>query len=89
LRRSTSPWNYPLTNSLGDAIPAMAAGNAVIVKPSEVTPLSAMLMGEALRECGLPGGVYQLAPGYGETGAALIDAVDFVMFTGSTVTGKW
>jgi acyl-CoA reductase-like NAD-dependent aldehyde dehydrogenase len=51
------PWNYPLTNSFGDAIPAMAAGNAVIVKPSEVTPLSAMLMGEALRECGLPGGV--------------------------------
>lgn len=51
------PWNYPLTNSFGDAIPAMAAGNAVIVKPSEVTPLAAMLMGEALRECGLPGGV--------------------------------
>jgi acyl-CoA reductase-like NAD-dependent aldehyde dehydrogenase len=51
------PWNYPLTHSFGDAIPAMAAGNAVIVKPSEVTPLSAMLMGEALRECGLPGGV--------------------------------
>ena len=82
------PWNYPLTNSFGDAIPAMAAGNAVILKPSEVTPLSAMLMGEALRECGLPDGVYQVAPGYGETGAALIDAVDFIMFTGSTPTGK-
>ena len=82
------PWNYPLTNSFGDAIPAMAAGNAVTVKPSEVTPLSAMLMGEALRECGAPAGVYQVAPGYGETGAALIDAVDFVMFTGSTATGK-
>jgi acyl-CoA reductase-like NAD-dependent aldehyde dehydrogenase len=82
------PWNYPLTNSFGDAIPAMAAGNAVIVKPSEVTPLSPMLMGEALRECGLPDGVYQVAPGFGDTGAALIDEVDFVMFTGSTVTGK-
>jgi acyl-CoA reductase-like NAD-dependent aldehyde dehydrogenase len=82
------PWNYPLTNSFGDAIPAMAAGNAVILKPSEVTPLSAMLMGEALRECGLPDGVYQVAPGFGETGAALIDAVDFIMFTGSTATGK-
>ena len=82
------PWNYPLTNSFGDAIPAMAAGNAVIVKPSEVTPLSPMLMGEMLRECGLPEGVYQVAPGFGETGAALIDTVDFIMFTGSTATGK-
>jgi acyl-CoA reductase-like NAD-dependent aldehyde dehydrogenase len=82
------PWNYPLTNSFGDAIPAMAAGNAVIVKPSSVTPLSPMLMGEMLRECGLPDGVYQVAPGSGETGAALIDAVDFIMFTGSTPTGK-
>ena len=82
------PWNYPLINSFGDAIPAMAAGNAVIVKPSEVTPLSSMLMGEMLRECGLPQGVYQVAPGFGETGAALIDEVDFIMFTGSTATGK-
>jgi acyl-CoA reductase-like NAD-dependent aldehyde dehydrogenase len=47
-----------------------------------------MLMGEMLRECGLPDGVYQVAPGSGETGAALIDAVDFIMFTGSTPTGK-
>jgi acyl-CoA reductase-like NAD-dependent aldehyde dehydrogenase len=82
------PWNYPLTNSFGDAIPAMAAGNAVILKPSEVTPLSPLLMGEMLRECGLPEGVYQVAPGFGETGAALIDEVDFIMFTGSTATGK-
>jgi len=82
------PWNYPLTNSFGDAIPAMAAGNAVIIKPSSVTPLSPMLMGEMLRECGLPDGVYQVAPGSGETGGALIDAVDFIMFTGSTPTGK-
>ena len=66
----------------------MAAGNAVILKPSEVTPLTALLMGECVRECGLPEGVYQVAPGFGETGAALIDAVDFVMFTGSTATGK-
>src|SRR5918997_711502 len=82
------PWNYPLTNSFGDCIPAMAAGNAVILKPSEVTPLTALLMGECVRECGMPEGVYQVAPGYGETGGALIDAVDFVMFTGSTATGK-
>ena len=82
------PWNYPLTNSFGDCIPAIAAGNSVILKPSEVTPLTALLMGECVRECGLPDGVYQVAPGFGETGAALIDAVDFLMFTGSTATGK-
>src|SRR5215204_4240729 len=82
------PWNYPLTNSFGDCIPAMAAGNAVILKPSEVTPLTALLMGECVRECGVPDGVYQVAPGFGETGGALVDAVDFLMFTGSTATGK-
>ncbi|HYP47926.1 MAG TPA: succinic semialdehyde dehydrogenase, partial [Thermoleophilaceae bacterium] len=82
------PWNYPLTNSFGDCIPALAAGNAVILKPSEVTPLTSMLMGEMLRQCGLPADVYQVAPGHGDTGAALIDEVDFVMFTGSTATGK-
>jgi acyl-CoA reductase-like NAD-dependent aldehyde dehydrogenase len=82
------PWNYPLTNSFGDCIPALMAGNAVLLKPSEVTPLTSMLMGEMLRECGLPEDVYQVVPGYGETGAAMIDEVDFVMFTGSTATGK-
>jgi acyl-CoA reductase-like NAD-dependent aldehyde dehydrogenase len=82
------PWNYPLTNSFGDCIPAMAAGNAVVLKPSHVTPLTSLLMGEMLRECGLPEGVYQVAPGFGDTGSALIDEVDFVMFTGSTETGK-
>ena len=82
------PWNYPLTNSFGDCIPALMAGNAVLLKPSEVTPLTSMLMGEMLRECGLPENVYQVVPGYGETAAAMIDEVDFVMFTGSTATGK-
>jgi acyl-CoA reductase-like NAD-dependent aldehyde dehydrogenase len=82
------PWNYPLTNSFGDCIPAMAAGNAVVLKPSHVTPLTSLLMGEMLRECGLPEGVYQVASGFGDTGSALIDEVDFVMFTGSTETGK-
>src|SRR3954447_7984473 len=82
------PWNYPLVNSVGDAIPAMAAGNAVVVKPSEVTPLTSLLIEEGLREAGLPDGVYQTAVGAGDTGAALIDAVDMVMFTGSTRTGR-
>jgi acyl-CoA reductase-like NAD-dependent aldehyde dehydrogenase len=82
------PWNYPMTNSFGDAIPALAAGNAVLLKPSEVTPLTSLLLAEAFRECGLPEHVLQIAIGGGETGTALVDEVDFVMFTGSTATGK-
>jgi acyl-CoA reductase-like NAD-dependent aldehyde dehydrogenase len=82
------PWNYPLTNSFGDCIPALAAGNAVILKPSEITPLTSLLMADMLRESGLPDDVYQVATGYGETGTALIDEADFIMFTGSTKTGK-
>jgi acyl-CoA reductase-like NAD-dependent aldehyde dehydrogenase len=82
------PWNYPLTNSFGDCIPALAAGNAVILKPSEVTPMTSLLMAEMLRDCGLPEHVYQVATGRGETAQALIDEVDMIMFTGSTRTGK-
>jgi acyl-CoA reductase-like NAD-dependent aldehyde dehydrogenase len=82
------PWNYPLTNSFGDCIPALMAGNAVILKPSEITPLTSLLMLEALRECGMPEHVYQVATGAGPTGAALVDEVDMVMFTGSTKTGR-
>ena len=78
------PWNYPLTNSFGDCIPALAAGNAVVLKPSEVTPLTSLLMAEGMRECGLPEDVLLVATGDGETGAALVDEVDMVMFTGST-----
>jgi acyl-CoA reductase-like NAD-dependent aldehyde dehydrogenase len=81
------PWNYPLTNSFGDCIPALAAGNAVILKPSEITPLTSLLMAEGLRECGLPEDVLQIATGRGETGAALVEQVDMIMFTGSTRTG--
>jgi acyl-CoA reductase-like NAD-dependent aldehyde dehydrogenase len=82
------PWNYPLTNSFGDCIPALAAGNAVILKPSELTPMTSLLMAEMLRECGLPEGVYQVATGRGETAQALIDEADMIMFTGSTATGR-
>jgi acyl-CoA reductase-like NAD-dependent aldehyde dehydrogenase len=82
------PWNFPLTNSFGDCIPALAAGNAVILKPAQVTPLTSLLMEEGLRACGIPEHVFQVATGRGgETGSALIDEVDFVMFTGSTETG--
>ena len=82
------PWNYPLTNSFGDCIPALAAGNSVILKPSEVTPLTSLLMAEMLTDCGLPENVFQVATGRGETGSTLVDEVDFIMFTGSTRTGK-
>jgi acyl-CoA reductase-like NAD-dependent aldehyde dehydrogenase len=82
------PWNYPLTNSFGDCIPALAAGNSVILKPSEITPLTSLLLAEGMRECGLPENVLQIATGRGETGAALIEHVDMIMFTGSTRTGR-
>jgi acyl-CoA reductase-like NAD-dependent aldehyde dehydrogenase len=82
------PWNYPITNCFGDCIPALAAGNTVILKPSQITPLSSLLMEEMLRECGVPEGVFQVATGDGSTGSALIGEVDCVMFTGSEVTGK-
>jgi acyl-CoA reductase-like NAD-dependent aldehyde dehydrogenase len=82
------PWNFPIVNSFGDCIPALMAGNTVVLKPSEVTPLSALLMEEMMRECGLPGDVFQVATGDGATGAALIAEVDCVMFTGSSRTGK-
>src|SRR5919197_2767239 len=83
------PWNYPLSNSFGDCIPALAAGNSVVLKPASITPLTSLLMQEMLRECGMPDDVYQVCIGAGsDVGNSLIDAVDFVMFTGSTEVGK-
>jgi acyl-CoA reductase-like NAD-dependent aldehyde dehydrogenase len=82
------PWNYPFTNTVGDAIPALAAGNSVIVKPSSVTPMTSLLIEEGLRECGMPENVFQVLIGRGPIGLPLIDLADFVMFTGSTETGK-
>jgi acyl-CoA reductase-like NAD-dependent aldehyde dehydrogenase len=67
----------------------MAAGNAVILKPAEATPLTSLLMAEGMKEVGLPEGIYQVAPGKGsEIGPELIDLADMVMFTGSTEVGK-
>jgi acyl-CoA reductase-like NAD-dependent aldehyde dehydrogenase len=82
------PWNYPFTNTVGDAIPALAAGNAVVVKPSSVTPLTSLLIDECLRECGIPEDVFQVIVGRGPIAETLIDSADFIMFTGSTETGK-
>jgi acyl-CoA reductase-like NAD-dependent aldehyde dehydrogenase len=82
------PWNYPIANCFGDAIPALVSGNAVVLKPSEVTPLSSLLMEEGMRAAGLPEDLMLVATGTGETGAALVDHADMIMFTGSTRTGK-
>jgi betaine-aldehyde dehydrogenase len=83
-----SPWNFPLILSLGDAIPALQAGAAVVIKPSEVTPLGLAEIVEAWkREIGGPD-VFDVVNGMGETGSALVDEVDFVQFTGSDRTAK-
>ncbi|MEW6267676.1 MAG: aldehyde dehydrogenase family protein, partial [Thermodesulfobacteriota bacterium] len=81
------PWNAPLTLTLGDAIYALAAGNAVVVKPSEVTPLAVRRAVEAMAAA-LPDGVLQVVTGDGPTGAALVDEVDMIAVTGSPQTGR-
>jgi acyl-CoA reductase-like NAD-dependent aldehyde dehydrogenase len=83
-----SPWNFPLILSLGDGIPALVAGSALVIKPSEFTPLTLMELVRAWREdIGAPD-VLAVVNGTGETGGALIDECDFVQFTGSERTGK-
>ncbi|WP_067828564.1 aldehyde dehydrogenase family protein [Nocardia inohanensis] len=81
------PWNFPLGTCLGDGIPALMAGNAVILKPATLTPLSSVLLAQAFLEVGGPDGILTVATGPG-TGPALVDAADMIMFTGSTETGR-
>lgn len=84
-----TPWNFPFSISMGDAICALLAGNAVVIKPSEVTPLIVQKAKEIWDAVGLPEDLFQVVHGYGPAGAALIDAgVDKVVFTGSVSTGK-
>ena len=84
-----SPWNYPLTLAVSDAIPALVAGNAVVLKPDHQTPFTALAAIELLREAGLPPELFQVVTGPGPIlGPPLIGAVDFLMFTGSTATGR-
>jgi len=84
-----SPWNYPFMLPLGPAITALLAGNAVVLKPSEFTPTSALEIEKLLREAGLPDGVFQVIVGDGTTGAALVvSEINGVAFTGSSATGK-
>lgn len=84
------PWNFPLLMLAWKVAPALAAGNTVVLKPAEYTPLTALLFAEITREAGLPKGVLNIVTGDGETGAALVahPGVDKIAFTGSTSVGK-
>ncbi len=83
------PWNYPLTLGISDAIPALLAGNAVLIKPDQQTPYSALWAVALLEEAGLPAGLAQVVTGRGsDLGKPIVDAVDFLMFTGSTPVGR-
>jgi succinate-semialdehyde dehydrogenase / glutarate-semialdehyde dehydrogenase len=83
-----TPWNYPFLLSIGDALPALLAGNAVVVKPSELTPLSAVLAHRLLLDAGLDPGLFHVVHGPGEIGRELIRHVDYVGFTGGIATGR-
>jgi succinate-semialdehyde dehydrogenase/glutarate-semialdehyde dehydrogenase len=84
-----APWNYPLTLSISDAVPAIAAGNAVVLKVDSKTPFSGLAGMALLEEAGLPPDVLQVITGPGgKLGPELIDRVDYIMFTGSTNVGR-
>src|SRR5271163_1018109 len=85
------PWNFPLLMAAWKLGPALATGNTVVLKPAEQTPLTALRLGELIAEAGIPDGVVNIVPGYGETAGAALAAhpgVDKVAFTGSTEVGK-
>jgi phenylacetaldehyde dehydrogenase len=85
------PWNFPLLMAAWKLAPALACGNTVVLKPAEQTPLSALRLGELILEAGIPAGVVNIVPGFGETAGAPLAAhpdVDKVAFTGSTEVGK-
>jgi succinate-semialdehyde dehydrogenase/glutarate-semialdehyde dehydrogenase len=84
-----SPWNYPFAIPLGEIVPAVAAGNAVVLKPSELTPWCGSLVGEIFAQAGFPPALVQVVQGGGEVGRALVEACpDKVIFTGSVATGR-
>src|SRR5690606_12147400 len=84
-----TPWNFPILTPMRKIAPALLFGNAIIIKPSEFTPATMCLIGEASRET-LPPGLLQILQGGGEVGAALAGAagIDGITFTGSVATGK-
>ena len=82
-------WNYPFSIPLGEATMALMAGNTVVIKPSELTPMIGLKIGEIFEKAGFPENTIQVVSGGGETGAALVEAApDKIMFTGSVATGK-
>ena len=84
-----SPWNYPFSTPAVESIGALMTGNAVVLKPSEFTPLVALKLQELLHAAGVPDGIFQVVIGEGPTGAALVEAApDKLLFTGSVGTGK-
>ena len=84
------PWNFPLLMAAWKIAPALAAGNTVVLKPAETTPLTALKLAEIIQESGLPDGVVNIITGFGSTGAAIVNHtdVDKIAFTGSTEVGK-
>lgn len=84
------PWNFPLLMAAWKIAPALAAGNTVVLKPAETTPLTALKLAEIIQESGLPDGVVNIITGAGATGAAIVNhpGVDKIAFTGSTGVGK-
>jgi betaine-aldehyde dehydrogenase len=88
---SIAPWNYPLQMAAWKVLPAVAAGNAIVLKPSELTPLTALMFAEACSDAGIPDGVVNVLTGAGQVaGEALIShpGVDMVSFTGSSAVGR-
>jgi succinate-semialdehyde dehydrogenase/glutarate-semialdehyde dehydrogenase len=84
-----APWNYPLSLAITDSIPALLAGNAVVLKPDSQTPFTALWAVQLLIEAGLPRDLCQVVTGAGaELGSAIIAGVDYLTFTGSTATGR-
>lgn len=84
------PWNFPILMAAWKIAPALAAGNTIVIKPAETTPLTAMKLAEIIHDSGLPAGVVNVVTGYGDTGAAIVNHndVDKIAFTGSTGVGK-
>ena len=84
-----SPWNYPFSTPAAETLAALVTGNAVVLKPSELTPQTALVLAKLLHESGMPDDVFQVVIGDGAVGAALLEsAVDKVVFTGSVATGR-
>src|SRR5688500_20171190 len=85
------PWNFPLLMAAWKLAPALAAGNTVVLKPAEQTPVTAMELAKLIQEAGFPDGVVNIVPGYGETAGAALAAhpgIDKVACTGSTEVGE-